>query len=112
LRIEFLKVGFPVKSNLHEYLFKVVDLFSFGGRVVILTDRPIRSVSTVRVGDAIEFRNPDGTAFQSKVAGVEFAVPSDPNRPFAFPIPSGSAKEKIRIGAEIWSISNAEKPPN
>jgi hypothetical protein len=79
--------------------------------MVIATDCPTRSVPRLRVGDAIEFRNPDGTTFQSKVAAVEFADPYDPNRPFVFPIPpSGSAKEKIQISAEIWMISDVEQP--
>jgi hypothetical protein len=87
-------------------LFRVAELFAFHiGRVLVITDCPLRVVPVARIGDAVEFRNPNGTAFRSSVAGIELAGPPDPERPFAFPLPSDAPADAVQVGAEVWSLT-------
>ena len=90
-------------------LFRVADVFNLSiGRVVIATDCPLRAAPSVRVGEAIEFRNPDGSVFRSVVAGIELIDPPNPDRSFAFPLPCGTPPEAVQIGAEVWSLVENE----
>ena len=88
-------------------LFKVVDLFVVrGGRVVVTTDCTVSLVPSVRVGEPLEFRNPDSSVFRSVIAGIEFADPPNPDRTFTFPLPSGTPANAVQVGAEVWSLAN------
>ena len=87
-------------------LFSVVDVFVLKvGRVVLATECPLQLVPTVKVGDPVEFRNPDGSVFQSVVAGIELSDPPSLNQPFTFPLPSGTRTCAVQVGAEVWSLA-------
>jgi hypothetical protein len=88
-------------------LFRVADVFNLRrvGRVVIATDCPMRSAPSLSVGDPIEFRNPDGSVFQSVVAGIELLDPPDPDRPLGFPLPFGTPAGAVQVGAEVWPLA-------
>jgi hypothetical protein len=94
-------------------LFRVIDVFVLPvGRVVLVTDCPIRSVPKVRIGDPVEIRNPDGSVFHSIVAGIEFADPPRSDRTFTFSLPSGTPPDAMRMGAEVWSHAKEASTQN
>jgi hypothetical protein len=62
-----------------------------------------RTAPELTVGELIEFRNPDGTTYRFMVAGVEFFDPPNLDRPFAVPLPRGTPRGSVQIGAEVWA---------
>jgi hypothetical protein len=93
-----------------ERLFQVAEVFGFrSGITLVVTDCPITAVpAQLRVGDPLEFRNPDGSVFACALAGIEFADPYDPQRPFGFSLPRGTDKKLVQAGAEVWLLRVAE----
>lgn len=60
---------------------------------------------TIRAKDQIELRIPDGRVFQTHIASVELAKPSDgsPCR-MAIMLPPDIAKQDVPIGTEVWFL--------
>jgi hypothetical protein len=90
-------------------LFRVAEVFALkAGRIVVATDCPQRATPAVRVGEQLEFRNPDGSVHRSQIAGILFADPPNPERSFAFPLPSGTPAGAVQVGAEVWSLAEVK----
>jgi hypothetical protein len=93
-----------------ERLFRVAEVFYFrAGITVIAADCPITAVPVrLRVGDLLEFRNPDGIVFRCPLSSIEFASPPDPQRPFGFALPCGTSQSAVQQGAEVWWTQEAD----
>jgi len=92
-------------------LLGVKELFALPRYQVVITDCPVCADPPVRIGDILEFRNPDGSVFRSAVAGIETADPYDPARSFAFAIPPDTPAAAVQIGAEVWSLCGEPAGP-
>ncbi len=93
-----------------ERLFRVAEVFGFrSGITLVFTDCPTVAVpARLRVGDPLEFRNPDGSVFGCPLVGIELASPYDPQRPFGFSLPRGTDKALVQQGAEVWLARAAD----
>ena len=85
-------------------LFRVSDVFAFeSGLIIVATDCTWDALPAVlRIGDPIELRRSDGSLFRTTIAGILIGGGPNPQRPFDFSLPRGTAKNEIEIGAEIW----------
>ena len=85
------------------FLFKVIDTFwleTIG--LVVATDVRTGAVS-LRVGEAIELRRPDGSRLKTEVAAIPRLRPHNPDRPFDFLLPKGVGKGDVPVGTEVWA---------
>jgi hypothetical protein len=90
-------------------LFKICDTFWLTNRgLVVATDLTGEDASdkgiSLRVGDALELRRPDGSRVVSGVAGIAMVNPYVPNRRLDFLLSPGVAKEDVPVGTEAWSL--------
>ena len=94
-------------------LFRVAEVFGFrSGITLVVTDCPTADLpARLRVGDPLEFRNPDGSVFACPLAGIELASPYDPRRSFGFSLPRGTDKALVQQGAEVWPRRASDAEP-
>ena len=84
-------------------LFKVTDTFwSETVGLVVATDARVEAVS-LRAGEPIELRRPDGSRLKTEVAAVARLSPYDPDRPLDFSLPKGLGKRDVPVGTEVWA---------
>jgi hypothetical protein len=85
------------------FLFKIVDTFwmeKIG--LVVAADVRAGDVS-LRAGEPIELRRPDGSRLKTEVAAIAMVCPSDPDRPLDFSLPRGVGKGDVPVGTEVWA---------
>jgi len=86
----------------------VDDLFDLKHGLVVVVDRPIAQLPIpVRIGDAVEFHTPRGTALASSVRGIEHADPWTEKRFFAFLLPPEVVRGEVPLGSEVWVLGSA-----
>ena len=84
-------------------LFKIVDAFWLERiGLVVAADAKCADVS-LRAGDLLELRRPDGSRLSTEVAAVPRVRPDYPERLFSFSLPRGVRKEDVPIGTEVWA---------
>jgi hypothetical protein len=84
-----------------EYLFTVEDSFVISERGIVLAPG-VPGDKSVRVGDMVELRSPDGSVFTSKIKGIEFS--SNQNIPLL--LSHLLSKEDIPAGTEVWLVQS------
>jgi hypothetical protein len=84
-------------------LFTVRETFRLENRGLILAAEVKREESGVRAGDAIKLRRPDGSSLVVVVAGIERAIPYDPDRTLAVLVRGDLTKADVPVGTEVWS---------
>jgi translation elongation factor EF-Tu-like GTPase len=84
-------------------LFTVVDTFQIEKRGLVVAADVKRDQTSLRAGDAIELRRPDGSSAITRVVGIERAIPYDPERTLAILLPGDITKEDVPIGTQVWS---------
>jgi hypothetical protein len=90
------------------FLFKIRDTFWLTNRGLVvatdLTGEDARAQGiSLRVGDTLGLRRPDGSRVASGIAGIEMVSPYVPNRALGFLLSPGVAKEDVPAGTEAWS---------
>lgn len=86
-----------------QLLFKVKDVFSISGEGLILGPGVPRVGPSVKIGDAIEIRRPDGSTLSTKVGGLGMfgGPPLAEAVPLLIPVPG--TKEQVPPGSEVWT---------
>lgn len=84
-------------------LFSVLDTFLIRGRGIVLAADVLPEQIQLTINEPIELRRPDGSSIITKVSGIEYASPPDPNRPLAILLPRDISKEQVPVGTEVWS---------
>jgi hypothetical protein len=86
------------------FIFKIIDTF-WMERIGLLaaSDANAQEVS-LGVGERIELRLPDGSRFETEVAGIPRLrnLSYDPDRHFEFLLPTGLRKDDVPLGTEVW----------
>jgi hypothetical protein len=89
----------------------VEDILRITGRsVCVLPGLPKEPLpNTIRVGDVVELRRPDGTFLRTEIGGIAHArtLKGASEWPLRFPEPITEAD--IPIGTEIWWISSEKR---
>lgn len=84
-------------------LCKIIDTFWLEGLgLVVAVDAKSADVS-LRAGDLLELRRPDGSRLETQVAAIPHVRPSYPDRQFSFSLPEDVQKADVPIGTEVWS---------
>ena len=84
-------------------LFKIIDTFWLEGiGLVVAVDAKSADVS-LRDGEPLELRRPDGSRLETEVAGIPRSRPNYPDRPFSFALPRGMRGEDVPVGTEVWT---------
>ena len=86
--------------SVFSFLSKVEDAFAITGRgVVLIPGIPQEGGRSVKVGDALEIRQPDGRRIITRVAGIEMG-----SRIRSAPIllPRDLQKDDVPVGSELW----------
>ncbi|HEV2862011.1 MAG TPA: hypothetical protein VGX48_13465 [Pyrinomonadaceae bacterium] len=84
-------------------LFTVVDTFLIEKRGLVLAADVKSDRVSLRVGESIELRRPDGSIVVSKVAGIAHLSPYDPERTLDILLPPDISKEDVPVGTQVWS---------
>lgn len=84
-------------------LFTVVDTFMIEKRGLVLAADVRGDQVSLRVGESIELRRPDGSTVVSRVVGIARFVPYDPERTLDILLPPGISKEDVPAGTQVWS---------
>jgi hypothetical protein len=93
------------------HLSTVEDVVVITGRkpILLLPGIPRNLQSTVRAGDEIELRRPDGTSVSTVIAGIEHARMVDGNSRWPLRLPESIGAADVPVGTEIWCLPS-EKP--
>ncbi len=91
-------------------LFTVVDTFLIEKRGLVLAADARSDQVSLRVGESIELRRPDGSTVVSTVAGIARFVPHDPERTLDILLPPDISKEDVPVGTQVWSHGSAGDP--
>jgi hypothetical protein len=84
-------------------LFKITETFWMEGiGLVVDVDAKYADVS-LRAGDQLELRRPDGSRLETAVAAIARVRPDYPDRPFSFSLPGGVRKADVPVGTEVWA---------
>lgn len=87
------------------FLFNIVDTFWLE-RVGLVVASDARAVDvSLRVGEPIELRRPDGSRLLTEVAAIAHVSPYRPDRSFDFSLPRGVQKEDVPAGTQVWTPS-------
>ena len=84
-------------------LFTVVDTFRIEKRGLVLAADVRGDQVSLRVGESIELRRPDGSTVVSKVVGIAHLAPYDPDRTLDILLPADISKEDVPVGTQVWS---------
>jgi hypothetical protein len=89
-------------------LFQVEEVFEVRGRGVVLVPSTDSGLNTsIKPGDKISLRTPDGQVLESRISSIEFLHGIDTaGKKFcrmAVMLPPDIAKERIGKGTEVWS---------
>jgi hypothetical protein len=89
------------------FLFAVVDAFALAGKLTLVPGLPQNpDLPTIRIGAQIRLVAPDGTAFETHIAGFEKISYGrrQPRDKICTPIslPSSIAKDSIPAGTEVF----------
>jgi len=86
-----------------ELLGTVESVFTLGSRGTVLAT--IRgSEHTVRVGDKIQLRTPDGPVIDSEILGIELIKKIEGRCQEAYMLPGHLPQTKVPLGTEIWLL--------
>jgi hypothetical protein len=89
------------------YLFTVSEVFAPKNRgLVLMPGVSVHHGPTVRVGDTVELRRPDGQTLTSVIQGYEHVNPLPPlvNYSVAILVRSGLVENDVPVGTEVWLI--------
>lgn len=89
------------------FLFTVADAFAFTGKLALVPGLPQNpGLPTIRIGARIRLVAPDGTSFETHIAGFEKISYGrrQPRDRICMPIslPASIAKERIPAGTEVF----------
>lgn len=93
------------------YLFTVVDAFALSGKLTLVPGLPQNpDLPTIRIGAQIRLVAPDGTSFETHIAGFEKISygRKQPRDKICMPIslPASIAKAQVPAGTEVFLITN------
>jgi|SRR5579859_66295 len=86
----------------------VSDIVTITGRPMLLLfpGVPRDLQRTIRVGDKIELRRPDGTRIATILAEIEHARMLDGGSRWPLRLSSSISKTDVPVGTEVWWISS------
>lgn len=87
------------------FLFRVDGAFDLGTRGVVLGVLGVE-VESLKEGDPIELRRPDGTVLMTSIVRFERACSPLPRLYTAFSLPREIRKTDVPPGTEVWTVSD------
>jgi hypothetical protein len=86
------------------HLITVQDVFVITGRkgVILAPGLPRELPRTIRAGDSIELRRPDGTRTSTIIAGIEHARMIDGKSEWPLWLPESISLNDVPVGTEGW----------
>ncbi len=82
-------------------LFIVEDTFLIRGRGLVLAPGiPHSDQTRIRVGDPLQLKRPNGSTFETAIAGIEFLTPN-PMRVTPILL-TNLCKDDVPVGTEVW----------
>ena len=85
----------------------VSDIVTISGKPILLFPGLPRDLQrTIRVGDQIELRRPDGTRVSTTLAGIEHARMLNRISQWPLRLPDSISKTDVPVGTEVWWISS------
>jgi hypothetical protein len=89
-------------------LSKVEDVFSIAGRgLVFVPGITPTGNESLRVGDPLLLKRPDGNCVSTAISGLELVCPNP--RHEVCVLLKGLTKDDIPIGTEVWSVDHDRK---
>ena len=87
------------------FLFRIIDTFWLDTIGLLAASDAKPQDVDLGVGERIELRRPDGSRFESEVAGIPRVrnLSYGPERHFDFVLPAGVRKDDVPIGTEVWA---------
>ena len=92
------------------FLFEVSSVFTISGRGICLEGLDHTQLESVKKGDLVELRHPDGSVCRAEIAAVSYfqtyAKPRPPIEERRFPIllPPSLTKADVPLGTTVWRI--------
>lgn len=97
------------------FLFTAVDAFALSGKLTLVPGLPQNpDLPTIRVGAQIRLVTPDGTSFETHIAGFEKISYGRklPRDKICMPIslPASIAKTQVPAGTEVFLVTSKLEP--
>ncbi len=91
----------------------VAGVFQLSGRdsVVVAPGIPRAGGWSLKIGDLITLRRPDGSEVETLLGGIELLSPPNDNS-IPFMLGPGLGKEAVPLGTEIWAERWPEEVPD